>query len=425
MDLAFMQKFSNSLRVTTQEETDKSLLLWEEVRTSGKHPARRSYHSAVMWGDKMLVYGGQDLNEGTQPGLWCIEIGQFGHGSWERLEVEDKGGVSRHSSIVYKDKMYIFGGSNGYEEYNKTLILDLKTLRWSELKSENNLPPTLDSHTGNLYENGSQAFMIVFAGYTRGERTNSLYSLDLNLLKWTEIQTSGERPEVRSSHSACINNDFLFIFGGISDESEKLNDFWNFDLKLKFWTRIHGKGEEPTGRSGHSCVVYKDLLIIFGGMKDITKETNDMYSYNIKENVWTLFQYETQIRDPVSPDQLEEFKKTKASLQAMKEKKTESPNKSPNRISIFETGNKSPTRRPTISGDGSPMIRRRRTLYEGPLNPTEGRIRGRVPHARDGHTATVNGDIMIIFGGDRHQMPFNDTYVYYLVEENIKTPVAS
>ena len=50
---------------------------------------------------------------------------------------------------------------------------------------------------------------------------------------------------------------------------------------------------------------------------------------------------------------------------------------------------------------------------------------GKLPHPRDGHSAVVNGDIMIIFGGDRHQMPFNDTYVYYLVEENIKTPVSA
>src|SRR5574343_582164 len=131
MDLSNLQRLGNSLRVTTLEETDRSLLLWEEVRTSGKHPARRSYHSAVMWADKMIIYGGQDLNEGPQSGLWSIEIGQFGHGAWEKLEVEDRGGISRHSSIVYKDKMYVFGGTNGYEEFSRTLVLDLKTLKWS------------------------------------------------------------------------------------------------------------------------------------------------------------------------------------------------------------------------------------------------------------------------------------------------------
>ena len=111
----------------------------------------------------------------------------------------------------------------------------------------------------------------------------------------------------------------------------------------------------------------------------------------------------------------------------MREKKN-SGEMSPTRISPRKTGNGensrgSPARKGSVDVDVAP--RRRRTLYEGPLNPTEGRIRGRLPHPRDGHSAVVNGDIMIIFGGDRHQMPFNDTYVYYLVEENIKTPVSA
>jgi len=426
MDPVFMNKFGNTLSVTTREDTDKSALLWEEVRTSGKHPARRSYHSAVMWGDKMIVCGGQDLNEGPQSGLWSIEIGQFGHESWEKLEVEDKGGFSRHTAILYHNKMYVFGGTNGYEEFNRTLILDLKSLTWSELKAENDLPPPLDSHTGILYETETQHSMIVFGGYSHGERTNQVYSLDLDTLKWAHLKTSGNCPEIRSSHSASVYKDQLFIFGGISEESEKLNDFWSFDLKTHKWTQVNALGDCPSGRSGHSCVVYRDLFVLFGGMKDITKETNDMYSYNVRNNTWTMFQYEYQVKDPVSPDQLEEFKKTKINLALLKERKAHtenSPVKPSNRLSFLESGSKSPVRRPTLSGDGlSPVYRRRRTLYEGPQNPTEGRIRGKVPHARDGHTAVVNGDIMVIFGGDRHQMPFNDTYVYYLIEENINTP---
>lgn len=37
-------------------------------------------------------------------------------------------------------------------------------------------------------------------------------------------------------------------------------------------------------------------------------------------------------------------------------------------------------------------------------------MHGRRPAARDGHSGVIVGDIMIVFGGDRHHMPFNDTY---------------
>ena len=35
----------------------------------------------------------------------------------------------------------------------------------------------------------------------------------------------------------------------------------------------------------------------------------------------------------------------------------------------------------------------------------------RQPTGRDGHSACLAGSKWIIFGGDRHHMPFNDTYV--------------
>ena len=69
--------------------------------------------------------------------------------------------------------------------------------------------------------------------------------------------------------------------------------------------------------------------------------------------------------------------------------------------------------------------KKKKTLYDGPASPVVGRIRAHPPHPRDGHSAVISNNVMIIFGGDRHQMPFNDTYVYFLVENTIKTPVKS
>lgn len=38
------------------------------------------------------------------------------------------------------------------------------------------------------------------------------------------------------------------------------------------------------------------------------------------------------------------------------------------------------------------------------------------PCARDGHSAHMHDDNMIIFGGDRHLMSFNDLYMINLQE---------
>jgi hypothetical protein len=51
-------------------------------------------------------------------------------------------------------------------------------------------------------------------------------------------------------------------------------------------------------------------------------------------------------------------------------------------------------------------------------DPQVTHVRGKRPAARDGHTGLVyGGKYLIVFGGDRHHMPFNDTYVCNLAAE--------
>lgn len=45
-----------------------------------------------------------------------------------------------------------------------------------------------------------------------------------------------------------------------------------------------------------------------------------------------------------------------------------------------------------------------------PLQNSSSIVIGKRPCARDGHCAVVTGEELVIFGGDRHQMSFNDIY---------------
>jgi hypothetical protein len=44
-------------------------------------------------------------------------------------------------------------------------------------------------------------------------------------------------------------------------------------------------------------------------------------------------------------------------------------------------------------------------------------VKGRRPHARDGHSALVYEGNLIIFGGDRHHMPYNDLFIFDIITE--------
>jgi hypothetical protein len=45
------------------------------------------------------------------------------------------------------------------------------------------------------------------------------------------------------------------------------------------------------------------------------------------------------------------------------------------------------------------------------------KTQGKRPPARDGHTGIVHGTNFYVFGGDRHQMPFNDFHMLDLKSE--------
>ena len=49
-------------------------------------------------------------------------------------------------------------------------------------------------------------------------------------------------------------------------------------------------------------------------------------------------------------------------------------------------------------------------------------MKGKRPAARDGHTGVIFGEHLIIFGGDRHHMPFNDSYVFNIAKELEQNP---
>lgn len=68
---------------------------------------------------------------------------------------------------------------------------------------------------------------------------------------------------------------------------------------------------------------------------------------------------------------------------------------------------------PSPGGKATPLLTQKTTIAATlQVKKIEvcGVVKGRMPAARDGHTAVVLGDQMIIFGGDRHRMPFADTY---------------
>ena len=192
--------------------------------------------------------------------------------------------------------MYLFGGNyNGIADENGEFCrniywLNLKTMTWGITKTRGEEVRLRDEHTGVLDPESQQ--MIVFGGFMQGTRTNSVSIYNFTASTWTNVVTppEAEQPCPRSGHAAVVYKGNMYVFGGKDDSSEKLKDFWSFNVAEQKWFEISANGSVPYERSGHSMVVYDDYIMVFGGIWDVTKELNDLHLYSLTKNEWITVQ---------------------------------------------------------------------------------------------------------------------------------------
>lgn len=205
--------------------------------------------------------------------------------------------LAHHTNVVYKDNLYLFGGNNprslnaqeeGTTELHceKLFYLSLRTFTWSIVRTRGDHVILRDEHSSVYDPETTQ--MVIFGGFKQGNRTNEVATYNFSTNSWTNVlvPTGDALPCPRSGHSATLHNGNMYVFGGKNDESEKLDDLWVYNIADSKWTKLSPDGECPYPRSGHSCDVYDDWLVLFGGIWDVTKELNDLWFYSISKNVW-------------------------------------------------------------------------------------------------------------------------------------------
>lgn len=74
----------------------------------------------------------------------------------------------------------------------------------------------------------------------------------------------------------------MYVFGGKSDNSVKLNDLWAFNMSSHQWSLIKPVDEVlPETRSGHTACMYDGIMLVFGGIFEVTKELNDVCAFSL------------------------------------------------------------------------------------------------------------------------------------------------
>jgi N-acetylneuraminic acid mutarotase len=164
-----------------------------------------------------------------------------------------------------------------HRQHKKEQIENEFILHFNDLQSEN-IPLTLQGHS--MVSFGDSIYC--FGGYNRTiEGVDTVHKYNWKKNSWKIVYPSTKiSPSPRHYHSCSIYDDSMIIYGGYC-QSDYYNDIFQFNFKTNEWKQLPNTNESTT-RSYHQSIIYKDNLYLFGGKTSFLNYPNHMSVYNLK-----------------------------------------------------------------------------------------------------------------------------------------------
>ncbi|XP_030578599.1 kelch repeat-containing protein isoform X2 [Archocentrus centrarchus] len=195
-----------------------------------------------------------------------------------------------HTSIYDPDsrRIFVFGGSKNKKWFNDVHILDTQSWKWTMVEAQGKVPP-LAYHSCSMF----QGELFVLGGvFPRPNPepdgcSDSLYIFDPRLSIWYQPIVTGDKPSPRSGHSACVMQERkIYVFGGW-DTPVCYSDMYMLDLGLMEFSAVKTTGKPPSPRSWHGSAVLSDTKFLIHGGYNGNNALSDTFIFDIETNSWT------------------------------------------------------------------------------------------------------------------------------------------
>ena len=209
--------------------------------------------------------------------------GTIRSGLWRKLITTGSKWDARrsHTSVVFKNKIWVLGGRSNSGWRNDVWSSDLST--W-ERKTHNAAWAVRFSHTSVVFDGKIWVLGGIVAPSGQIESANDVW-FSSDGITWTEVTTDTVWSP-RANHASAVFDNKMWVLGGAGAASfvsniiyeEATNDVWT-SVNGKTWTKeaFHRLNEEFfTPRYGHSVLVNPNNLLIITGGKPVDLFTQQL-----------------------------------------------------------------------------------------------------------------------------------------------------
>ncbi|OMJ94599.1 hypothetical protein SteCoe_2248 [Stentor coeruleus] len=276
---------SNNIYLYFLYRINQNTLSCSILPQNGQIPESMIYPSISFYEDSLYVFGYPAFYDNMTNADSLFRYNLILE-TWEIVNVLSEKPEPRilHYSIIYNNEMYLLYGARIENSLAISTIwkYNFSSLKWTLLA--NNTDDYVDNYAMALV--GSTVYLAL--GRNETNYYNSLYSLNLEdpLYNKKTISQNYDFPTGRKNHCAMVITDYLWIFGGQSEDGEFFNDIWEFSFTNLWWTRKNANGDIPEPRELFGCALIMGVNIYIFGGRNNDKIYNDGFYYQTNVNLW-------------------------------------------------------------------------------------------------------------------------------------------